>query len=98
MRKETAVHAAGVRGFFRGIKRSVVAAAVLLAWDGALYGSLVMSSIFCPIWFLVSLLKGAIDRPGGGLALVRIEIPAMTFGLLWANTTIQLGVAEANAQ
>ena len=70
MRKKTAVHVAGVRGFFRGIKRSVVAAAVLLAWDGALSGSYVMSVLVCPIWFLVSLLKNAIERPGWGLALV----------------------------
>jgi hypothetical protein len=98
MRKETAVHVAGVRGFFRGIKRSVVAAAVLLAWDGALYGSFVMSWIFCPIWFLVSLLKNAIERPGWGLALVRIGIPALTLGLVRANNAVQLGVAEANAQ
>ena len=98
MRKETAVHVAGVRGFFRGIRRSVVAAAVLLAWDGALYGSFLMSMIFCPIWFLVSLLKNAIERPGWGLALVRIGIPALTLGLVWANNAVQLGVAEANAQ
>jgi hypothetical protein len=98
MRKETAVHAAGVRGFFRGIKRSVVAAAVLLAWDGALNGSLVMSSLVCPIWFLVSLLKNAIERPGWGFALVRIGIPVWTLGLVSANNAVQLGVAEANAQ
>jgi hypothetical protein len=98
MRKETAVHVAGVRGFFRGIKRSVVAAAVLLAWDGALYGSFLTSMIFCPIWFLVSLLKNAIERPGWGLALVRIGIPALTLGLVRANNAVQLGVAEANAQ
>jgi hypothetical protein len=98
MRKETAVHVAGVRGFFRGIKRSVVAAAVLLAWDGALTGSYLMSSLVCPIWFLVSLLKNAIERPGWGLALVRIGIPALTLGLVRANSDVQLGVAEANAQ
>jgi hypothetical protein len=98
MRKETAAHVAGVRGFLRGIKRSVVAAAVLLAWDGALTGSYLMSTLVCPIWFLVSLLKNAIERPGWGLALVRIGIPALTLGLVWANNAVQLGVAEANAQ
>ena len=98
MRKETDVHAAGVRGFSHGIKRSVVAAAVLLAWDGALTGSYLMSSLVCPIWFLVSLLKNAIERPGWGLALVRIGIPVWTLGLVSANNAVQLGVAEANAQ
>jgi hypothetical protein len=98
MREETAVHVAGVRGFFRGTRRSLVAAAVLLAWDGALYGSCLMTMIFCPIWFLVSLLKNAIERPGWGLALVRIGIPALTLGLARTNNDVQLGIAEANAQ
>jgi hypothetical protein len=98
MQKETAVHVVGVRGFFRGIKQTLVGAAVLLAWDGALFGTFMMAWIFCPIWFLVSLLKNAIERPGWGLALVRIGIPAMTLGLLWANNDFQLSVAEANAQ
>jgi hypothetical protein len=98
MRKETAVHAAGVRGFFGGIKRSVVAAAVLLAFDVAFSGSLLMSSIVCPIWFLVSLLKNAIERPGWSLTLLRIGIPVLTLALVRANNAVQLGVAEANAQ
>ena len=57
-----------------------------------------MSSIFCPIWLLVSLLKNAIERPGWGLALVRVGIPVWTLGLVIANNAVQLGVAEANAQ
>jgi hypothetical protein len=76
MRKETAVHVVGVRGFFRGIKRSVVAAAVLLAFDVAFSGSILLSTVFCPIWILVSLLKNAMQCPGWGLALVRVGIPA----------------------
>jgi hypothetical protein len=92
------MHVDGVRGFFRGIKRSVVAAAVLLACDGAFSASFLLSSLSCPIWFLASLLKNAIERPGWGLALVRIGIPALTLGLVWANNAVQLGVAEANAQ
>ena len=87
-----------VRGFFRGINRSLIAAAILLAWDGALFGTCLLAWIFCPIWFLVSLLKNAIKRPGWEIALVRIGIPAITFGLLWANNADQLGVAEANSR
>jgi hypothetical protein len=98
MRKEAGLHAVGVKGSFPGIKRSVVAAAVLLAWDGALTGSCLLSSLVCPIWFLVSLLKNAIERPGWRPALVRIGIPALTLGLVIANNAVQLGIAEANAQ
>lgn len=92
------MHVAGVRGVFRDIKRSVVAAAILLLWDGAMYGTCLMACLFCPIWFLVSLLKNANERPGWVLALVRICIPAMTYGLLWANNAVQLEIAETNAQ
>lgn len=92
------MHGAGVRGFFRGIRRSVVGAAVLLAFDGAMGGTCLVAWVVCPVWFLVSLVKNAIERPGWALALTRIEIPLMTLGLLWANNAVQLGVAEANAQ
>jgi hypothetical protein len=42
--------------------------------------------------------KSAIHRPGWGLALTRILIPALTFLFVRANDTFQLRVAEANAQ
>ncbi len=98
MRKETAEPVAGVGRGFRGIRGSVIAAALLLAWDGAMNGTCLLAWIFCPIWFLVSLLRFPIERPGRGLALVRVGIPAMTLGLLWANNDVQLRVAEANAR
>jgi len=83
---------------FRGVKRGVVAAAALVAWDGALYGSSVMSCVLCPIWLLVSLVRSAVERPGWGLALVRAGIPVLTLGLVWTNDAVQLQVAEANAR
>lgn len=76
----------------------MIGAAILLAWDGVIAATCMFAWIVCPIWFLYSLLKNAIERPGWGLALVRIGIPAITFGLLWANNKFQLSVAEANAQ
>lgn len=87
----------GLARFFRNIKGSIAAVAVLLTWDGALFASYLMSGLFCPIWFLLSLLKNAIERPGWGLALVRVAIPALTLGIVWANNAVQIGVAEANA-
>ncbi len=81
----------------RGIRVSIGTAAVLLAWDAAFSGSFLMSLIFCPIWFLASVLKNAIQRPGWRLALLRIAIPALTLGLVMANNAVQLRIAEANA-
>ncbi len=81
----------------RGIRVSIGTAAVLLAWDAAFSGSFLMSLIFCPIWFLLTILKNAIQRPGWRLALLRIAIPALTLGLVMANNAVQLRIAEANA-
>lgn len=82
----------------RGIGLSIVAALLLLAWDAGLNGSCVMSWLFCPIWFLLSVLKNAIQRPGWRLGLLRIATPALTLGLVLANNTHQLRMAKANAQ
>lgn len=88
----------GMKEFLGGIKRSLVASAVLLAFDVGYSGSLLMSSIFCPIWFLVSLLKNVVQRPGWRLALVRILLPALTFCFVRANDAVQRRGAETNAQ
>lgn len=53
--------------------------------------------LVCPIWFIVSLLKNAIEGSNWRLALARIVTPVLTFWLLWTNNTIQIQVAEANA-
>lgn len=45
------------------IKGSIVGAVALLIWDAAISGSYLTSILVCPIWFLVSLLKNAIQRP-----------------------------------
>jgi hypothetical protein len=81
----------------RGVRVSVVVAMALLAWDVATTGSFLVSLLVCPIWFFGSVLKGAIQRPGWSLALVRSAIPALTLGLVLANNAIQIRIAEANA-
>ena len=81
----------------RGITVSIGGALMILAWDAGLAGSFLMSLIFCPIWFLVSILKNAIQRPGWRLALLRIAIPVLTLVLARANEAVQFRVGEANA-
>ncbi len=81
----------------RGIRVSIGATLVLLAWDAIFTGSYVWSLIFFPIWFLASLVKNAIQRPGWRLGLLRIAIPALTLGLAMANNAVQLRIAEKNA-
>ena len=84
--------------FYRSVRGSIGAAAIVLTFDVVLSGSFLVSSLLCPIWILVSLLKSAIHRPGWGLALARILIPVLTFCLVRANNTFQLSVAETNGQ
>jgi hypothetical protein len=98
MRKGTAVRIADLRWCYRSVRGSIGAAASVLTFDVVLSGSILMSSIFCPIWILVSLLSSAIHRPGWGLALARILIPALTLWLVKANDAFQLSVAAANGQ
>jgi hypothetical protein len=81
----------------RGIRVSIGIALVLLAWDAVYSGSFLFSLIVCPIWFLGSVLKNAIQRPGWRLALLRIAIPALTLGLVLANDGIQYRIGKANA-
>jgi len=81
----------------RGIRVSIGGAFVLLAWDVAFTGSFGLSFLVCPIWFLVSVLKNEINRPGWRLALLRIAIPALTLGLVLANDAVQYRIAEGNA-
>ena len=81
----------------RGIRVSIGGALVVLGWDVALTGWFGMSFLVCPIWFLFSILKNVIQRPGWRLALLRIAIPAVTLGLVLANNAFQLTIGEANA-
>jgi hypothetical protein len=63
-----------------------------------LTGSFLTSYLACPIWFLVSVVKSAIQRPGWRLALLRIAVPALTLGLVLGNNALQWKIAEANAE
>lgn len=85
-------------GILRRILGSLIAAALLLFFDVVLTGSYLMSFLFCPIWLLVSLLKNLIQLPGWGIALFRLAMPIVTWGVVMANNDYQLKRAEENAQ
>jgi hypothetical protein len=81
-----------------GIRGSIAGACVLLVLDVVLSGSFLMSYLACPIWFLISVVKNAIQRPAWRLALLRIAVPALTLGLVLGNNALQWKIAEANAE
>jgi hypothetical protein len=83
--------------WYRGIRVSIGTALAVVALDAVLSGTYTLSLIVCPIWFLLSVAKSASIRPGWKLALIRITIPALTFGLVLTNDAIQSSIAETNA-
>lgn len=80
------------------IKRSLVCAALLIAWDVVLSGSFLMSILICPIWFLLSCVRGVLRRPGWRVGLSRVLMPILTLALALGNATLQSKIARANAQ
>lgn len=70
---------------------------LLLAWDVGWTGSYLLSLISCPIWFVGSVLKSAMERPGWWRTLCEVAIPALTLGMVLANSAVQIKIAEANA-
>ena len=81
----------------RGVRGSIGGSLALVAWDVAA-GSFVTSLFACPIWFLVSVTKSAIQRPGSKIALVRAAIPLVTLAVVLANSAVQSRIAKANAE
>jgi hypothetical protein len=57
-----------------------------------------VSFLVCPVWFLVAIVRNAIERPGWRLALFRIGIPPLVLWIAVANDAIQRRIAEVNAE
>ena len=94
---EGSADAGGKTAHRSGIRGSIIGVFILLFWDAAISGSYVMSILVCPIWFIVSILKNAIQRPGWRVALIRIAIPPLTLALVLANDSLQYKIGKANA-
>lgn len=77
---------------------SLVGMFLLLAWDAAISGSFLVSLLVCPVWFVVSLAKGVIRRPGWKVGLSRLVVPTLTLGLVLGNAHLQSMMATINAE
>ena len=75
-----------------------IVALFLLYWDCVLYGTFLASLPICSVWFLVSVVKQVIRRPGWGIALIRISIPALTLGIVLTNNAVQWTIAESHSE
>jgi hypothetical protein len=76
---------------------SLFGAAFLLFWD-VVGGTFAFSIIVCPIWFLVTVVRNRIVGTGWRIALFRAAIPALTLGIVLANTFIQWELADVNGE
>jgi len=90
--------AADARRFYRSIRGSLGAAVAVLTLDVGFLGSILFSTVLCPLWILVSLVRSSLYGPNASLFLTQIAIPMATFLLVLANDAFQRGVAERNSE
>ena len=88
----------GVRMLTAAAGTSLNCAIALVAADIVFSGSFLMSYLVCPVWFLVSVVKNVIQRPGWGVALFRIAVPALTLGIVLASYFVQRKIAHVHAE
>ncbi len=87
-----------VRWLALAARGSLFVAAILIVFDVILSGSFLISYLVCPVWFLVSVVKGAIRLPGWRIALFRIAAPVMTLGIVLTLNEVQWKIAEIQAE
>ncbi len=83
--------------FDNDIRLRIGGVSLLLAWDIGFSGSYLLSLLCCPIWILVSVLRGVIERLGWRLTVLRTAVPVLVLSLVLVNSAVQTKVAEANA-
>jgi hypothetical protein len=80
------------------IAGSVCISALVLFWDVGNEGFYTFSLIICPPWFLISVIKNAIQRPGWRTAIPRVSVPLLTFAIAFGNGNLQWRISDAHAQ
>lgn len=81
-----------------GVRWTIGIAIALLVMDATMFGAIGWSCLICPIWFVFSIFKNIIQRPGWRLACLRIAAPPVTLMLVLANYAVQYRIGAANVQ
>lgn len=55
------------------------------------------SLVVCPLWLLISSVRNIIQRPGWGIALIRISMPLITYAIAITNGDLQWKLSDAHA-
>jgi len=79
------------------VKGSLWLAAGVLLWDVGIEGFYGFALLACPVWFLISLCKNVISRPGWGIGVFRIAMPVLTLVIAVSNADFQWRVSDRNA-
>jgi hypothetical protein len=69
-----------------------------LLFDVGLDGFYLASIEICPFWFLISVVKNLIKRPGWRIAIFRISMPVLTLGIAMTNGNLQWKISDTNAE
>jgi hypothetical protein len=85
-------------GLLSATKGSFWIAAGLLLWDVGIEGCYTFSMLLCPLWFLMSLVKNVVWRPGWRIAALRVSMPLLTLGIAIGNGNLQWTVSNAHAE
>jgi hypothetical protein len=81
---------------FLGTRSGLLLGMAVCAFDAA-DGSFLLSMLVCPLWLLVSLVRGVWLRPGWGVALVRGAIPVAVLAVALLNDAFQRRLAMGRA-
>ncbi len=94
---EAQTHRRGIAYLLAALGGSLVLACILIFWDVVDGGCYVFSALVCPVWFIVSGIKTAIQRPPFLIATARLLIPVGVLLLAICNYTVQRQIAKANS-
>ena len=86
------------RRVITAIRGSLLIAATVLFWDVGIEGSYILSLVVCPLWFLISFIKNVIQRPGWGIAVLRVSMPLLTLAIAIGNGSLQWKISDVNAE
>ena len=64
---------------------TLLCASVLIYWDAVQTASYSSSLFVCPVWFVVSVVKAQVQRPGIWIAVPRVLLPLVTLALVITN-------------
>lgn len=71
---------------------------MILFFDVGTDGFYLFSIEICPLWFLISVVKNVIRRPGWRIAALRMSMPLLTFAIAFGNGNLQWKISDIHAR